>query len=198
VFVPEHRLLSYPKATAYQSPGSALNPATIYKTAFVPMLVLNLAGTALGIGERALSDFVETIKARGQSGGAYPLTGMKRIDSAAAHNVVAEATVQVEGARMILNRAGATIRECAAGEQMTREIGAKVSFQTSYAARQCMDAVRALFLQSGGGVLHPDHFMQQAFQDITAVNVHGFLSHEAHTTLYGAFALGHENPKAFL
>ncbi len=198
VFVPEHRFLSYPKATTYQSPGTSINPAAIYKSAFVPILVLNLAGPAFGIGERVLRDYVSGIKAKGERGGAYPLAGIKRIDAAAAHNTVAEATMKIEVAEMVLDQVGATIRECAEGEQMTRQTGAKVCFQTSYAARECMEAVRMLFFQSGGGVLQPDHFMQQAYQDIIAINVHGFLSHEAHTTLYGSFALGHDNPSAFL
>ncbi len=198
VFVPEHRFLSYSKATGYQAPGCEVNHGALYKSAFVPMLVLNLGGPAVGIAERAVSDFTTNMKARGQSGGSYPVAGQKRIDSAAAHNALAEATMKTEVARMVLDKAGEQIRACAEGEQMSREVAAKVCFQTSYATRECMDAVRMLFLQSGGGVLQSDHPMQLAYQDVTAVNVHGFLSHEAQTILYGSFSLGHENPRAFL
>ena len=198
VFVPEHRFLSYPKATGYQAPGSVVNTGSLYKSAFVPMLVLNLGGAALGIAECAVADFGTALKARGQSGGSYPLAGQKRIDSAATHIGVAEATMKVDVARMVFDKAGEQIRVCADGEQMSRELAAKVCFQTSYATRECMDAVRMLLLQSGGGVIQTANAMQQAYQDVIAVNVHGFLSHEAQTALYGSFVLGHENPQAFL
>tara|TARA_Y100000588_G_C13479720_1_gene596295 strand:- start:300 stop:485 length:186 start_codon:yes stop_codon:yes gene_type:complete len=61
-----------------------------------------------------------------------------------------------------------------------------------------MYAVQSLFLNSGGSVLNPEHPLQRAYQDISAINCHGFLNHESAVRLYGALVAGQEEPTAFI
>jgi alkylation response protein AidB-like acyl-CoA dehydrogenase len=162
----------------------------------VPILVLNLAGPALGIAEQALADFSETIMVKS---GAYPISGEARIDAPQAHTMLAESEMRIDVARLLLDRAGGVIRDATNGSQrMPRALAAKTCVDTTWATRECMRAVHSLFLHSGGGVLNPGHPLQRAFQDISAINCHGFLSHESAVRLYGSLVTGHDEPNAFI
>ena len=199
LWVPAHRFLSYQAATAYRTPGAAVNVGSLYQAAFVPMLVLNLAGPALGAAEYALNVFVANLHDKGAAAGSYPLAGQSRVDSPATHETIATARMQIDSARLLTAQAGRTIRAAAeARRPLTPEQSAKVNLETSYAMRQCLRAAQALFLQAGGGVLQPSHPLQGAYQDVLAINCHGFLAHEANLALYGALALGQARPSAFL
>jgi len=199
LFVPEHRFLSYADATAYNSPGRATNPGSLYMAAFVPMLVLNLAGPALGAAEGALHAFIANLEEKGAKAGAYPLAGIARVDAPAAHEAIALARMQIDCARLLLQQSADSIRRFAeAGKPMRPEDSAKVNLETSYAVRECLKATQQLFLQAGGSVLQPGHPLQEAYQDVTAVNCHGFLGHEANLSLYGSLVTGHDHPGAFL
>jgi len=196
LFVPRERLLSYADACAGSAPGRGANPEAVFNASFVPILVLNLGGPALGIAERALHDFTETIVSKP---GAYPISGEARIDAPQAHTMLAEAEMRIDIARMLCDRAGAVIRDAAANPgRMPRPLAAKTCVDTTWAVRECMNAVQALFLNSGGAVLTPDHPLQGAFQDVLAINCHGFLSHESAVRLYGSLTTGHEEPTAFI
>ncbi len=196
LFVPRDRLLSYGAACAATSPGLSANPEQVFNAAFVPILVLNLAGPALGIAEQALADFTEIILSRP---GAYPITGEARLDAPQAHTLLTEAEMRIDIARLLLDRAGEVLREASAESgRMPRALAAKTCVDTTWATRECMQAVQSMFLHSGGAVLTPGHPLQRAFQDVTAINCHGFLSHESAVRLYGSLVTGHEEPRAFI
>ena len=57
VFVPDHRVMSVPKAIEGDYPNERLAQEPFYRSAFVPLLALVLVGTQLGLGRAAL-DFV--------------------------------------------------------------------------------------------------------------------------------------------
>jgi 3-hydroxy-9,10-secoandrosta-1,3,5(10)-triene-9,17-dione monooxygenase len=197
--VPAHRFLSYQDAVQYRTAGAKQNTGAVYRAAFVPMLVLNLAGPALGAAERAWQCFVDHLNQQGAKAGVYPLPGIPKIDAAAAHHAIAEARLKIDTAQLLLARAGATIRdEAEAGRQMPPTQSAKINLDTSYAMRECLAAVQMLLLQAGGAVLQPTHPLQHAYQDVTAINCHGFLGHEANLSLYGSLITGHAHPMAFL
>ncbi len=199
LFVPAPRFLSYAAATEYRTPGMQQNTGALYHAAVVPMLVLNLAGPALGAAEAAWRAFVDNLNNQGSAAGSYPLPGLPRIDAAAAHTVIAEARLKIDCARLLLGQAGESIRAYAERrEAMPRTQSAKVNLDTSFAMRLCHESVQMLFLQAGGGVLQPTHPLQRAYQDVTAINCHGFLAHEANLSLYGSLLTGHAHPQAFL
>ena len=54
VFVPEHRLLPVPRAIDNEYPTEHSDEA-LYRSSFIPVLVLILAGPLLGLGRAALS-----------------------------------------------------------------------------------------------------------------------------------------------
>ena len=199
LFVPKHRFLSYTDATQYKTEGAKKNTGNLYMAAFVPMLVLNLAGPALGAAEQALRCFIARLNDLGEKAGSYPLAGVARADAPAAHEVISTARMQIDSARLLLDQAGRSIRQFAeAGKPMAPQDSAKVNLDTSYAVRECLKAAQLIFLQGGGAVLHPTHPLQQAYQDVSAVNCHGFLAHEANLALYGSLITGHDHPQAFL
>lgn len=48
------------------------------------------------------------------------------------------------------------------------------------------------------GVLMPVYPLQQAFRDVSAINVHGFLGHETNEQAYGALMMGDAMENLFL
>ncbi len=199
LWVPAHRFLSYAHATQSRTAGAQVNPGALYQAAFVPMLVLNLAGPALGAAHAAWRYFVANLTTLGAQAGAFPLPGLTRIDAAATHTMLATTRLQIDSARLLLGQAAQSIRAHAeAGRAMSPVEAAKVNLETSYAVRECLAAVQALFLQAGGAVLQPGHPLQNAYQDVSAICCHGFLAHEANLTLYGSLLTGHAHPAAFL
>lgn len=196
LFAPHDRMLSYGAACAGTSPGLGAKPEPVFNAAFVPILVLNLGGPGLGIAEQALEDFTEALLSKP---GAYPISGEARLSAPQAHTMLAEAEMRIDIARLLLDRAGRVIRDAAAEPgRMPRALAAKTCVDTTWATRECMHAVHALFLNSGGAVLTPEHPLQRAFQDVSAINCHGFLSHESAVRLYGSLVAGHEEPTAFI
>lgn len=193
-FVPEDHFLSYGLGLAGTAPGIAANPAVLYRSAFVPMLVLNLAGPALG----ALLDAIEVFRAEAGRR-SVPLTGRKLVEAPQTHALLADAVMRAEAAGLMLDRAAGAIRDWASrGEAMPKDVRARVCLETTHAVRECLAAVQPLFLAGGAGVLMPDSRLQRLYQDVSAINVHGFLGHETNQHLYGALALGQDVGNVFL
>lgn len=194
VFVPEHRYLSYGPGIAGTAPGLATNPGNLYRAAFVPMLVLNLTGPALGAAEAALAQFKEALGNR-----MLPLVNERQADAGQTRRLIAAADMRIEIARMLLDRAAERLRERAeAGMAMAPEERARVCLESTWAVRECLQAVEAIFCAGGAGVLMDGNPLQRAFQDVAAINVHGFLGHDSNLDVYGGLVLGRKADGLFL
>ncbi|ABY22361.1 oxidoreductase [Renibacterium salmoninarum ATCC 33209] len=109
VFVPDHRIMSVPPAIEGDYPTEQLDSEALYRSAFVPILVLVLIGPQLGLGQAAL-DFV--IDKSAKKSVAYTFFDKQR-DSVAFQLQVAEAAQLLDTANLHAYRATQDIDDAA-------------------------------------------------------------------------------------
>jgi alkylation response protein AidB-like acyl-CoA dehydrogenase len=132
-----------------------------------------LGPLAVGVARRALDDMRETSR--------RPVSGMARIplgDRATFQKTFAQCDAMVRAAQLLYRDAVA--ESCARFEEgnlddglMDIDMGRFV-----YANDLCIEAVRTLFRQGGGRVLHLEHPMQRHLRNLIAAGQHLFLSEE--------------------
>ena len=187
VFVPAHRYVSLIAGIAGNYPGAHLHDGWLHKAAFVPVLAIALTGPALGVAGAALEDFKAYVPGRTI---AYTPEEVQ-IDNTATHLEVAEASMKIDAARLLLHRGADDIEDAArAGREMPLEIRARVRMDCAYAVRLCLEAVEILYLATGGSGIAAKNPIQRAQRDIHAINMHGLLSLKTNLEMYGRILLG--------
>ncbi len=182
-FVPAHRALSIDAVIAGET---AAELPSLYKSAILPMLCLNVTGPALGLARSAVECFKTHIAER-----KLPFSPAKQADAAQTHRTLAEVMLKVDTADLQLQQASYMVREHAeAGRSMSVVDRNLVRAFSSAAVRGCVQAVSELFLASGGTALQQSHPLQQMHRDVYAMAQHAALVHENNLELLGAAALG--------
>ncbi len=183
VFVPEHRAIRFADAISGEL-GKDRSP--LFRSSTLPMLCLNLTGPPLGAAQEAIEIFIKHIENRN-----LPFSLNKQADSAQAHRLLGEVMLQTGSAELMLKRGLAMVRDTAeAGEQMPLVERNQTRVYSSAAVRQCVAAIEALYLESGGTALQATHPLQQLNRDIKAMALHAALVHENNLELWGASRLG--------
>jgi 3-hydroxy-9,10-secoandrosta-1,3,5(10)-triene-9,17-dione monooxygenase len=192
VFVPEHRVISM--AAAIRGELAAGRPA-LYRSAFVPMLALNVTGPAIGAARTAVEAFESHIK----GGRPIPFTLEPQIAARQTHRLLGEAMIKIDAAELLLGRAAESVRQAAeAGITLDVRMRARARIDSAWAVRQCVEAIELLYLAGGGGVLQESHPLQRLQRDVHAMNLHGALNLDANLELYGAITLGQPSPSSFV
>lgn len=163
VFVPQHRVLDTTLIGAGSSPGSAANPAPLYRIPPWSAGSVVFSGPALGIARGAL-DLVETeMRSRVSVG------GIKMAELPTVQLRVAEASAEIDCAEAIL------LKECddamrlgEAGEPLPLALRAKWRRNNAFAGQLCLRAVERLHALAGGRGLGRDSLFQLAWRDIHA------------------------------
>ncbi len=182
-FVPEHRSIRFADAIAGEL---GKGRSALFRSSTLPMLCLNLTGSPLGAAYEAIEIFIKHIEHRN-----LPFSLHKQVDSAQAQRLLGEAMLQTGSAELLVEHAAARVRDRAeAGEQMPLVERNQVRAYCSAAVRQCVAAVEALFLESGGTTLQETHPLQQLNRDIKAMALHAALVHDNNLELWGAARLG--------
>ena len=186
VFVPEHRTLPLTAIAGGPTPGSAANPAPLYKLPALSLFAFVVAPVALGIAQGAIADFLDTMRAR-----AATYSGKRLAELATLQLHVAEATALADAAEAVM------LRDCDEAEAMTAagrvpSVDEKARWRRdgAYAAGLCTKAVETVFTAMGGAAIYERNPMQRAFRDIHAANAHYALNWDVAGTLFGRVALG--------
>ena len=182
-FVPEHRTIRFADAiTGDLSQGLS----ALYRSSILPMLCINPAIPVIGTACTAIEVFIDHIENRH-----LPFSIHKQVDSAQAHQVLGEAMMQTGSAELMLERGTALVRDTAeAGGLMPLVERNRIRTYSSGAVRQCVAAIEALFLASGGTAMQETHPLQQLTRDAKAMALHAALAHENNLELWGASRLG--------
>jgi 3-hydroxy-9,10-secoandrosta-1,3,5(10)-triene-9,17-dione monooxygenase len=151
-------------------------------------LGLVLAAVAVGGAEGALEQFRVRALQR-------VLRHQNRVQAAdpAAHLDLAEATLRVTSARLLLEDACEIVR--AAGErseQLSVEDLAELRARKAFVVRLCTEAIDRLFASSGGGALQETNPLQRLWRDVHAIQAHAGMNWSAHGQNYGGIAVGLE------
>lgn len=188
VFVPTHRFLPYPQAFA----GSYLTEFKdewLYRVALVPVTVLILAGSQLGVARAALDHVVAKSRTRGITHTTFPI----QAESAGFQMLVAEAAMKIDTASLHALRAADDLDAAARdGRQLDVTARARVRADTALAAKYCREAVETLVCAHGTSSLGDSNRLQRLWRDIHTASHHAITEWQVNLEVYGKCLLGVE------
>jgi alkylation response protein AidB-like acyl-CoA dehydrogenase len=188
IFVPEHRVMSVPAAIE----GSYPTPFTgegLYRSAFVPVLTLVLAGPQLGLGQAALNLVMDKAAKKPISYTFFET----QAESVAFQLQIADAATKIDAAALICYRAAADIDEAAArGEYLGYLTRARVRADTGYAIQNVIEALTILMNAHGAGGFADVSPLQRIWRDANVAARHAVVSPAVGYEVYGKALLGVE------
>jgi 3-hydroxy-9,10-secoandrosta-1,3,5(10)-triene-9,17-dione monooxygenase len=188
VFVPEHRFLPYPPAFAGQY-RTEHRDEVVYRAALVPVTVLILAGSQLGVARAALDHVV----ARAGTRGITHTTFSTQSQSAGFQMLVAEAAMKIDTASLHAYRAADDL-DGLAGEARHPDLTARarVRMDTALAAKYCREAVELLVQAHGTSSLADSNRLQRLWRDVHVASHHAITEWQVNLEVYGKALLGVE------
>jgi alkylation response protein AidB-like acyl-CoA dehydrogenase len=188
VFVPEHRFLPYPAAFA-GSYRTEFTDEIVYRVALVPVTILILVGSQLGMAQAALDFVVEHAAKRGVTHTNYG----RQIDSAGFQILLADAAMKIETARLHAFRAADDLDTCAAaGRHPDLKERARVRADSALVAKYCREAVEILVSAHGTSSMADWNRLQRLWRDVHVASRHAITEWQVNLEIYGKALLGVE------
>lgn len=190
VAVPEHRILRVPSAIRGEYPTEHAASEALYRSAFVPVVALVLAGPQLGMGRAALQYVTSKAAKKPISYTFYEA----QQDSVAFQLQVAEAARLIDTAELHLYRAASDIDEAAArGEYPDFLTRARIRSDTGYIAESITRAIEILLSAHGAGAFADVNPLQRIWRDSATAARHALVSPTVAYEVYGKALLGVED-----
>jgi alkylation response protein AidB-like acyl-CoA dehydrogenase len=188
VFVPEHRFLPYPNAFAGKY-RTEFGDEVVYRAALVPVTVLILAPSQLGVARAALDHAVAKAPTRGITHTNFAT----QAESSGFQMQVAEAAMKIDTATLHAQRAADDLDRAAAEHRhMDLTARARVRMDTALAAKHCRDAVELLVAAHGTSSLADSNRMQRLWRDVHTASHHAITEWQINLEVYGKALLGIE------
>jgi 3-hydroxy-9,10-secoandrosta-1,3,5(10)-triene-9,17-dione monooxygenase len=189
VFVPDHRLLSVPKAIENEYPTEHTDEP-LYRSSFVPVLALILVGPQLGLARAARDLVIAKAPKR-----AISYTSFERqTDSVAFQVEMAKAAMMVDTAHLHAFRAAGDIDAAARrGERLDYVTRARVRADTGYTAETVRMAIDRLVSAHGASSFADSSPMQRIWRDANTAGRHAVVSPTVSLEVYGKALLGVDN-----
>ena len=185
VFVPEHRAISFAGLLDGGSPGAEIHESRIYRLPLVPVLSYVASAPALGMARGAVDLFRERTATR------LLRTGEAQIERSAAQIRLAEASLEVESAQLLVRRGVEELAQRSrAGEGFSLEDRARFRMEACYATALCKRAIDRVALGSGAGAQFEDCPLQRFQRDINTLVGHVIFDFDGTAELYGRVLLG--------
>lgn len=186
IFVPSHRVLSVPAAIEGSYPTPHAGEA-LFRSAFVPVLTLVLAGPQLGLGRAALDLVIDKAAKKPISYTFFET----QAESVAFQLQMADAATKIDVATLLCYRAAADIDEAAArGEYLDYRTRARVRADTGYAVQNVVDALTILMNAHGAGGFADASPLQRIWRDSNVAARHAVVSPAIGYEVYGKALLG--------
>jgi 3-hydroxy-9,10-secoandrosta-1,3,5(10)-triene-9,17-dione monooxygenase len=189
VLVPDHRLLSVPKAIENEYPTEHADEP-LYRSSFIPVLALILVGPQLGLARAARDLVIAKAPSR-----AISYTSFERqTDSVAFQVEVARAAMMVDTAHLHAFRAAGEIDAAARrGEKLDYVTRARVRADTGYTAETVRGAIDRLVSAHGASSFADSSPMQRIWRDANTAGRHAVVSPTVSLEVYGKALLGVDN-----
>lgn len=189
VFVPTHRIISVTRLIAGVTATEHQDEA-LYRSAFIPVMALVLAGAQVGLAMHAL-EIVQDSLAKGR-GIAYTFYDKSRL-APTSQLQVAQAAQLIDTAHLHLMRAAGDIdRAAAGGEYLDFLTRARVRADVGTIAHRCREAVDLMLNVHGAGSFAEANPLQRVWRDLETCSRHAVVNPEISTELYGRALLGVE------
>jgi alkylation response protein AidB-like acyl-CoA dehydrogenase len=186
VFVPQHRLHSVPRAIENDYATEHTEEA-LYRSSFIPVLTLILAGPQLGLGRAALRFVMDKAPKRGISYTKFE----RQSDSTAFQLQIANAATLIDTAHLHAFRAAADIDDAAAAaEKLSYVRRARVRADTAYAITKIREAIDALLSAHGASSFAEVSPLQRIWRDSNTAGRHAVVDPLVNQEVYGKALLG--------
>jgi len=191
-FIPAHRRITFAALSSHNPPGAAVNTNPIYRIPFLSAVPVCLVSPILGAAQGAIDAFIEMAASR-VTRGAVAGGGNRLCDFFPVQSRLAEATAQLDAARLLIYRDTAQVeRQVAAGQPFSLDQRIRNRRDHAFAARLARDAVDGVFSCVGGNGLALDQPIQRMWRDSNAIARHISLNWDAVGSMCGQFLLGLE------
>jgi alkylation response protein AidB-like acyl-CoA dehydrogenase len=186
VFVPEHRIYSVVRAMGGEYATEHTDEA-LYRSSFIPLLTLILAGPQLGLGRAASRLVLDKAPRRGISYTKFE----RQVDSVAFQLQVAEAATLIDSAHLHVLRAADDIDSFAArGEKMPYLRRTRVRQDTAFAITRITRAIDALISAHGASSFADVSPLQRIWRDSNTAARHAVADPLVNQEVYGKALLG--------
>jgi 3-hydroxy-9,10-secoandrosta-1,3,5(10)-triene-9,17-dione monooxygenase len=186
VLVPEHRVISIPAAIGGRY-ATEHTDEVLYRSAFVPVAAIVLAGPQLGLAQAALDLVIEKAPKRSVSYTFYDT----QTDAPTFQLAVAKAASLVDAAHLFAYRAAADIDQAAAdGVYPDHAARARVRMDTGAAIENAREAIRTLVSAHGAGAFAETSPLQRIWRDSEVASRHAVISPAISSEVYGRALLG--------
>lgn len=186
VVVPEHRVISVPGAIAGRY-GTEHTDEVLYRSAFVPVAALVLAGPQLGLARAALDLVIEKAPKRSISYTFYDV----QTEAPTVQLAVAQAASLVDAAHLVAYRAAADVDQAAVdGLYPDHTARARVRMDTGAAIEQAREAIRVLVSAHGASSFAESSPLQRIWRDSEVASRHAVISPAISSEVYGRALLG--------
>jgi alkylation response protein AidB-like acyl-CoA dehydrogenase len=189
VFVPSHRIMSVPPAIE-GTYATDKTDETLYRSAFVPVLALILAGPQLGLGRKALQLVIEKAAKKPISYTFYTA----QADSVAFQLQIAQAAVLIDTAHLHAERAAEDIDRAAAnGTYPDMVARARMRADTACAIESVTKAIDILLSAHGAGSFADVNPLQRIWRDSATAARHAVTLPAVSYEVYGKALLGRDD-----
>lgn len=186
VFIPEHRVISVPAAINGRY-GTEHTDEALYRSAFVPVAAIVLAGPQLGLAQAALDLVIEKAPKRSISYTFYDV----QTDAPTVQLAVAKAASLVDAAHLFAFRAAADIDQAAVdGVYPDYAARARVRMDTGAAIENAREAIRVLVSAHGASSFAETSPLQRIWRDSEVASRHAVISPAISSEVYGRALLG--------
>lgn len=189
VFVPDHRIVSVPPAIEGRY-ATEHTEETLYRSAFVPLLALVLAGPQLGMGRKAL----ELVRAKAATKPISYTFYTAQSDSVAFQMQIAEAAMMIDTAHLHAYRAADDIdRAAASGQYPDVLLRARVRADTGWVLDHVTKAIDLLLFAHGAGSFAEANPLQRIWRDSAVAARHAVTLPAVNYEVYGKALLGRDD-----
>lgn len=189
VFVPAHRIVSVPEAIAGNY-ATEHSEETLYRSTFVPLLSLVLAGPQLGMGRKALQIVREKAATKPISYTFYTAQS----DSVAFQLQLAQAAMMIDSAHLHAYRAADDIDTAAADGVLLDELArARVRADTGWVLDNVTKAIDILLSAHGAGSFAEINPLQRIWRDSGVAARHAVVTPAIGYEIYGKALLGRDD-----
>jgi 3-hydroxy-9,10-secoandrosta-1,3,5(10)-triene-9,17-dione monooxygenase len=186
IVIPEHRVISIPAAIGGRYATEHTDEA-LYRSAFVPVAAVVLAGPQLGLAQAALDLVIEKAPKRSVSYTFYDT----QTEAPTVQLAVAKAASLVDAAHLFAYRAAADIDQAAAdGTYPDYAARARVRMDTGAAIENAREAIRVLISAHGAGSFAESSPLQRIWRDSEVASRHAVISPAISSEVYGRALLG--------
>ena len=186
IVIPEHRVISIPAAIGGRYATEHTDEA-LYRSAFVPVAAIVLAGPQLGLAQAALDLVIEKAPKRSVSYTFYDT----QTEAPTVQLAVAKAASLVDAAHLFAYRAAADIDQAAAdGVYPDYAARARVRMDTGAAIENAREAIRVLISAHGAGSFAEASPLQRIWRDSEVASRHAVISPAISSEVYGRALLG--------